>query len=107
MARTSTWKKTELYLAKRLKGVRVPITGRARGSTPDIEHPILSLEIKHRASIPKWIYDALDQAIKSKKTGQVPTVIIHESGRNHDQDLVVLTLSEFEKFLDVSKPHSS
>ena len=93
-----TWKATERKLASRLGGKRVPITGRIRGSAPDIEHSWLSLEVKHRKQLPAWIYDAIDQAVKSNTGEQLPTVILHECGKRHDDDLVVLRLQDFEKW---------
>lgn len=79
----------------------MPITGRVRSnSLPDIEHPRFSLEIKHRNKIPLWLYDALDQAEQAAKEGRMPVAIIHESGRNHDEDLVIIKLSDFETLIE-------
>lgn len=40
------WKACERRVAEVLGGVRVPITGRQRGATPDVEHAALSIEVK-------------------------------------------------------------
>jgi hypothetical protein len=40
------WKACERKIAEILGGVRVPVTGRQRGATPDVEHPSLSIEVK-------------------------------------------------------------
>lgn len=64
-----TWKKVELEIAKILSnqskkksGIRrIPVTGRQRGDTPDISHPTVSVEVKHRQSIPKWIVNLLEE----------------------------------------------
>ncbi len=55
-----TWKHTERTLAARLGGQRVPVSGRARGDAPDIAHPRLSLEVKHRKSLPAWLREAIE-----------------------------------------------
>lgn len=98
-----TWKSVERALASRLGGVRNPISGRQRGDKADIEHPTLSLEIKHRKKLPDWIWDALDQAEKSKKNGQTPVVILHENKKHHDNDVVVLKFSDFILFLGLNE----
>ena len=91
-----TWKANEREIAKRLGGKRVPITGRIRGSAPDIEHEWLSLEVKHRKALPAWLHDAMDQAVKSKVGEQLPTVVLHQNRQNHDEDFVVMRLADFE-----------
>jgi len=89
------WKRTEREVGKHLGGTRVPITGRQRGSAPDVEHEWLSIEVKHRKKLPEWLHDAMDQAVKSQKNGQVPIVVLHQSGKHHDNDYVVLKMSDF------------
>ncbi|GIV60031.1 MAG: hypothetical protein KatS3mg043_1120 [Rhodothermaceae bacterium] len=91
-----SWKRTERKVAERLGGRRVPVTGRSRGDVPDVDHAWLSIEIKHRSRLPSWIEDALRQAEAAARDGQLPVAILHERGRNHDQDLVVLRLRDFE-----------
>ena len=94
----STWKAVERAIAKRLGGVRVPITGRIRGSAPDIEHEWLSLEVKHRKKLPSWLHDAMEQATLSKRGEQLPTVVLHECGKNHDDDFVIMRLQDFTEW---------
>lgn len=48
-----SWKSAERRIAAILGGERVPVSGRGREDSPDIEHPILSVEVKSRASIPR------------------------------------------------------
>ena len=50
--RVTAWKRTERRVAAEPAGVRVPVTGRARGDAPDIAHDRLSLEVKHRVALP-------------------------------------------------------
>lgn len=90
------WKNVERNLAKRLSGKRVPITGRTRGSTPDIEHPNLSIEVKSRKEIPLWLKDAMDQTEKANPhNDKIPIVILHELGKRHDNDYVIISLKNF------------
>lgn len=71
------WKRAEREIAALLGGVRVPITGRIRGSAPDIEHPEFSLEIKRRESLPAWLFeDAFEQADMSNDGTKTPIVIV-------------------------------
>lgn len=93
----TTWKHTERVVAALLNGQRVPVSGRARGSTPDVAHPRLSIEVKHRAIIPAWILTALVQAVAAAQPGQLPIAVIHAAGTRHDQALVVMRLSDFKK----------
>jgi hypothetical protein len=89
------WKRTERRVAALLGGTRVPVSGRARGDRPDIDHEWLSPEIKHRAAVPRWLADALAQARAAARDQQLPVVIIHESGARFENALVVLSLSDF------------
>lgn len=95
MTRTSSWKNTERQIASRLGGVRVPVTGRGRGDAPDIQHPAYAVECKHRKTIPNWLHDAFAQAKASVRDEQLPIVVLHESGKRHDDDYVVVRLADF------------
>ncbi len=81
-----------------LGGERVPITGRQRGATPDIEHESLSVEVKSRKSIPAWLRDALEQAQAASRDGRLPVAVIHEEGRPYRDALVVMSLGEFASY---------
>lgn len=91
----ATWKRTERDIAARFGGKRVPVSGRARGDAPDIAHPTLSIEVKHRASLPAWLHDAMAQAAASATPGQTPVAILHEHGARHDGDLCIVRLVDF------------
>lgn len=92
------WKRTERKIAAQLGGRRVPVTGRARGDAPDVAHEWLAIEVKHRATLPGWLHDAMRQAEASKRGAQIPVAILHESGQPHAQDLVVIRLADFRQF---------
>jgi hypothetical protein len=89
------FKATERATARLLGGVRVPVTGRQRGSAPDVEHPWLSVECKHRKSLPAWILDAMAQARAAAREDQLPVAILHEAGRRHADSLVLVRLADF------------
>ena len=94
-----TWKATERAIASRLGGQRVPVSGRARGDAPDIAHLRLSIEVKHRNTLPVWLRDAMRQAEACAGAGQIPVAILHEQGRRHDGDLCILRLADLTALL--------
>jgi hypothetical protein len=89
------FKATERRTAAILGGKRVPVSGRGRGDVPDVEHPWLSIEVKHRKVLPNWLHNAMSQARASAKDGQLPIAVLHEAGQRHANSLVVVRLSEF------------
>lgn len=98
---SKNWKNVELSLARILGGQRVPITGRSRGSAPDIEHESLSIEVKHRKSLPDWIKDAMDQAEKSNISGKkLPIVILHEKHMKFDNSFVMVRLKDLKNLVE-------
>jgi hypothetical protein len=76
------WKRAERRVAEMFGGTRVPITGRARGSAPDVAHPLYSFEVKYYGSkpIPQYLKDAMSQARASVRGDQWPVVILVEKG---------------------------
>lgn len=97
---SKTWKSAERTVARLLGGERVPITGRARGSAPDVKHEILSIEVKHWQKFPDWLKDAMEQAVASQKGEQIPTVILHEKGTKYEDCLTVIRLSDMIDLLE-------
>lgn len=92
------WKKTERTIAQILGGERIPVSGRQRGFSPDIRHPYLSIEVKHRDILPGWLHEAMDQAELASQD-EHPIVVLHEKGQKHDNDFVVMRLSEFKTWV--------
>jgi len=90
-----TWKAVERKYAEMFGGKRIPITGRIRGSAPDIQHEWLSFEVKHRKALPAWIHDAMNQAEMSKKGNQLPIVILHQNRMKYEEGFVVLRVKDF------------
>jgi hypothetical protein len=91
---TSTWKHTERKVAAIIGGQRTSKTGLG-SQTPDVENGAWSIEVKHRASIPFWLSDALDQSKRNASDGKLPLVVLHEAGARHDNDMVLVRLSDF------------
>ncbi len=90
------WKACERRVAKYIGGERVPITGRQRGSEPDISHPWLSVEVKYKEKMPEWIKDAYSQAVASKKGAHsMPVVILCEKGEETGKAWILTELNEF------------
>jgi hypothetical protein len=94
------WKRTERVIAARLGGQRVPVSGRQRGDAPDVAHDRLSIEVKHRKSIPGWLRDAMHQAAASSTNGRLPVAIIHTHGGRHGDDLCLIRLSDLVRLID-------
>jgi hypothetical protein len=95
------WKACERRIAKLLGGRRIPVTGRQRGDTPDIEHATLSIEVKSRKSLPAWLLDALNQAqAASKDDTKMPVVVLHQDHAPYAHSLVVLKLKDFADHLN-------
>ncbi|MCS7256455.1 MAG: hypothetical protein RMJ05_11840 [Thermomicrobium sp.] len=90
----ATWKHVERAVARRLGGQRVPVSGRA--GQPDVAHPWLSIEVKHRRKLPQWLTTALEQAERAARPDQLPIVVLHQHGQRYRESLVVLRLADFE-----------
>ena len=67
-------------------------------SVSDVRTDELDAEYKHRAALPKWLVDAAKQAVANARDGRIPLLVLHEKGRRHDNDLVVMRLKDFEDF---------
>ena len=91
----TTWKHVERQIAAILGGERVPVTGRQRGSAPDIEHPWLSLEVKHRKALPAWMLDAMNQADASNDGTQLSAAVFHMKQMKYQDSVVMVRLTDF------------
>jgi len=90
MSKYAVYKGTERRIARRLGGQRHGHLGGA-----DVVSDWLSVEVKHRKTIPAWIKDAMDQAKANADPGKLALVVLHEHGARSDGDLVILTLGDF------------
>ena len=93
------WKSCERKVAALLGGTRIPVSGRGRGHSPDIEHECLSIEVKSRKKLPACLEDAMKQAEASAKNGQLPVAVLHQDGRKYRDSFVVCRLRDFAEYL--------
>jgi hypothetical protein len=88
-------KKVERAIAKRLKGRRVGILGQE-----DVLTDQFVVEVKTRKKFVALSW--YQQAAKNAK-GKIPLVIVHISNKHHNNDLVILSLKDFEKILKLGE----
>ena len=97
------WKTAERTIARRLGGKRTGPSGRAG---PDVTSSWLAVEVKTRRRLPAWLLDALQQARAGCSETRLPLVILHQVGSRHDDDLVLLSLGDFESWFGDALPFS-
>jgi len=85
-------KAVERAIAKKLDGRRVGILGQE-----DVTTDLFSIEVKSRKSVA--ILAWYEQAVKNAK-GKIPLLIIHITNKHHSNDLVVMSLKDFEKLIN-------
>ena len=95
-----TWKKFERWVGSFLselghQALRVSVTGRTRGDSPDVTCDYLSIECKYRKQIPLWIKDAMAQAVASSRKGKTPVVFLKEKGVSFDETLIIFRAKDF------------
>ena len=106
---SESWKTSERRMAAILGGQRVPVTGRARGSTPDIEGVTVAgrrLAIEHKYGarlLSSRIVQALAQAeaaMRSEYDVPVVTLEVTDAGRlNLNRRLVLLDAELFVELI--------
>lgn len=89
------WKRDERRAAAALGGTRVPVSGRARGETPDVAHELWAIECKTRKALPALLKAAMVQAKAAVRGSQIPLVVLHQTGQRHSEDFVVLRMVDF------------
>lgn len=82
-------KEAERAVAKLLGGKRRGVLG-----GEDVEHPILSVEVKSRERFVAKGWMA--QAIRNCPEGKVPVVIVHQRNSPYKDALVIVPLEEFK-----------
>ena len=60
-----------------------------------MSHGTLSIEVKDRKALPKWISEAMEQAIASQRGSQIPIVVLHEKGMRANDNLVMIRLGDW------------
>ena len=89
---SAAWKNAGRSAAKALGGVRNLRGGDFSRSLPDIEHPLFSVEVKHRNLLPRLLRLGLEQAARYDRS-KPPLLVVKE--RYQRGALVVLRLSDF------------
>lgn len=77
---TQQWKNVERRVAAKLGGARVGNSGR---NTEDVTHPVFSIEVKHRKTLPKIVEESMTQCRRNSPGGKVPLVVLHTAGSSH------------------------
>lgn len=93
----SAWKAVERKIARRLAGRRVGCTGAA---TADVLTEHFSVEVKTRRRLPALLRKGMAQAMANAASLTVPLLVLHEVGRKHDDDLVIMRLEDFEEWYE-------
>jgi len=90
-----TWKAVERKVARLLGGRR---TGNTGMSSPDVLHPLFSVEVKYRPRLPSLLSAGMAQAKRAAK-GKIPLLILKQKGQRGEyavlefQDLLTLLSS--------------
>jgi hypothetical protein len=85
-------KRAEKAIAKRLNGLCIGILG-----AEDILTDQFAIEVKTRKKFVALSW--YQQAVKNAKN-KIPLLIVHISNKHHDNDLVILSLKDFEKIIN-------
>ena len=89
MSKYRLFKAAERQIAKLLGGKRV---GHLSGA--DVVAGGVAAEVKVRASLPRWLVDAMDQA-EGHAGDRMPLVVLHQRGGRYKDALVVTRLSHW------------
>lgn len=98
MVGRARWKQVERDWALWLGGRRVPVTGRERGSAPDVEHPRYAIEVKAGKVLSDRLGLGIRQAVAASiGTGKLPLLCIsHSNGVGRASDhYVMLRLADW------------
>jgi hypothetical protein len=73
-----------------LGGARTGCNGESRR---DVEHPDLSIEVKHRKKLPEWMHDAMAQAVLEAEH-RIPIVMKYEDS------YVIIKIKDFKEIIN-------
>lgn len=91
------WKAAERKIAQLLGGKRAGPTGTPQ---PDVVSEFLVAEVKHRASLPQWLFDSVEQARAQRDVQRMPVVVLHRKSQRYDHSLVVIRLDDFVHYVN-------
>lgn len=108
MTARATWKASERRMAALLGGVRVPVTGRERGSAPDIAHEVYAIEHKYGRVMSPRLVTAVEQAEAAAEQAaregkQLLPLVTIENVRAGRRDNGLFVLMRVEDFLRLTK----
>ena len=93
---TKTWKNTERKIASLMQGKRNTVALQAGDDKKaDVEHSVFGVEVKHRKKLPALLFNAMEQAKATADKNKIPVVVLHELNQRHENDFVVLRMSDF------------
>lgn len=93
---TRTWVEHERIVARKTGGKRKLDKGK-HTEAEDVEHPLLSFEVKHGAHLPS-IYVTMTQARKNAPTGKIPVGVHHRHGDS--RYYAIIDLDDLMKFVN-------
>ena len=83
-------KDAERAVARLLNGLRVGVCGKA-----DVITDNFCIEVKERKILPAFLMKAYNQARKNSAEGKIPIVVLHQLSSRHEDDVVIIKLSDF------------
>ena len=105
------WKVGERILAAKLGCERIPITGRTRSKAPaDLMSNWLAVEVKTRKTMPVFLADAMDQAVRGELYARtkdhrerLPIVVVHADHTHYENSLVVMRFIDADEWFGLGK----
>jgi len=101
MMADKTWKAAERRIAAMLGGKRNGPTGTPQA---DIDAGWLQVECKHRADLPQWLVNSVQQARQHCQHDQLGVAVLHEAGKPYGRSLVVLRLDDWVDWFGDGQP---
>lgn len=103
MTHRGTWKASERRIAAILGGKRVPVTGRERGSAPDVEHEKFAIEHKYGKVLSTRFQTAIEQALAAAVgTDKLPLVTFEHARKGNAGNIIGITMlmDDFLKLIE-------
>lgn len=94
------WKAMERRFAKRMGTVRIGPTG---DDGVDFITDDFAVQCKLRKTLPKWMFDALDNAVKGAGDERIGFALLKKLYANDDDAIVLIRFEDFEKLFDTRK----
>ena len=104
MTSAGRWKRQEREISRLLGTHRLPA---AAVGQPDLRVAGWAVQVKTRATVPKWLWAALDQAARDAEPGERPAVIVSDvvQGRKARR-LVLLDFEQWRALVQPGHPQS-